>query len=128
MLELDARFQDRDSLLLTPIATLGQVPAATGFLRSAAKRAALSFIFPKSTVLHLQSEIACAPPASPSCWDRSWRYQPPRIHVIPNRRRPVRNPLSCPPHNFKVYRHTSIYLSAGTPASTSLPFATPTRS
>ena len=53
--------------------------------------------------------------------------------VIPNRAEgPVRlalsgvegNLLSCLPLNSKIYRRTSIYFSAGTPASTLPPFAT----
>src|SRR5271165_2809726 len=89
--------------------------------------------FPKLTTLLLQSEVPCTPPASPSCWNRSWERRSQevavlQIHLIPNRRRPVRNLLSYPPHNFKVYRHTSLYSSAETPAPTCPPSVTPTRS
>src|SRR5271156_2836854 len=81
---------------------------------------------------HLQSQRAWTPPASPNCFNHSMfpstlvipspHLVIPSPHlVIPSK---ARNLLSSTALSCKRYRRTSIYYSAGTPASTCPPPAT----
>jgi hypothetical protein len=110
---LDARYSCRDSSFLF------RVPILSLSHRSNANPSPDS-CFPNLATNIYNRTLLWTRPASPSCWNPSFAPLSSLLQnlVIPNRRKPVRNLLSCPPPNWSIYRRTSIYSSAGTLAST----------